>query len=171
MKSTYGGKFQLAIFHVDLHRFFLKNFPGFLLFWLETENNNKTRENSNDVDFTNFWDKSRQKIFESTHVLESSIRYFLPDALTPKVSKPPFWQLGSISQWFVELEAIMEMRRRSTIRSSTKLLTKQLLLLVIFQALKMGEFYAFLWLFWANKHVTILSDTREIQSWPAPKWN
>ena len=29
----------------------------------------------------------------------------------------------------------------------------------------------FLWLFSVNKHVTNMSDTREIQSWPEPKWN
>ena len=71
-------------------------------------------------EFNSLWirfDIEKRFVNSPTCLNYRSVTSFLK--LWPQKLKPPFWQLGSISQWFVRLEAIMEMRKRSTIRSST----------------------------------------------------
>ena len=94
--------------------------------------------------------------------------------------KPPFWQLGSIFPWFVEPKLECEVRKSRIFKSNLSLKTDFGVILSyisLFRAEFSNETWiwsqrkTFFWLFWVNKHVTNLSDTREIQSWPEPKWN
>ena len=88
---------------------------------------------------------------------------YLPPFILTKCL-PQFWQARSIFQWFVWLEAIMEMRPGSTIGHL------QLQNLMLFSKMFFCNFFfSDFFCFYVNKHVTChMSDIREIQStfWP-----